>query len=193
VSITGLHILRTSLPLTSSYCRYKYDAAKHISAVIMLQWQRKYSLFSRTLPHEVSYRYMGYGGARLTSQNCGINWPIVHLRVIVMWTVVWWYRLRLTPNSSTRGFWQLPVLSGGPVSRDIRGESRRMGEGNENLVYPSPWDFKRYLTCRKILRHGTSGFTSHPKEGVLLICISLKIHRLGRVRTREFWVQWQAH
>jgi hypothetical protein len=26
---------------------------------------------------------------------------------------------------------------------------------NENLVYPSPWDFKRSLTCRKILRHGT--------------------------------------
>jgi hypothetical protein len=49
-----------------------------------------------------------------------------------------------------------------------------MGEGNENLVYPSPWDFKRFLTCRKILRHGTSGFTSHPKEGVLRIFIALK-------------------
>jgi hypothetical protein len=34
-----------------------------------------------------------------------------------------------------------------------------MDEGNENLVYPSPWDFKSSLTCRKILRHGTSGFT----------------------------------
>jgi hypothetical protein len=30
-----------------------------------------------------------------------------------------------------------------------------MGEGNENLAYVSPWDFKSYLTCRKILRHGT--------------------------------------
>jgi hypothetical protein len=26
----------------------------------------------------------------------------------------------------------------------------------------------------QILRHGTSGFTSHPKEGVLRICIALK-------------------
>jgi hypothetical protein len=48
-----------------------------------------------------------------------------------------------------------------------------MGEGNENLVYPSPWDFKTSLACRKVLRHGTSGFTSHPKEGVLLIFIAL--------------------
>jgi hypothetical protein len=48
-----------------------------------------------------------------------------------------------------------------------------MDEGNENLVFPTPWDFKRSLTCRKIL-HGTSGFTSHPKEGVLLIVIVLK-------------------
>jgi hypothetical protein len=31
-----------------------------------------------------------------------------------------------------------------------------------------------FLTCRKILRHGTSGFTSRPKEGVLGIFIALK-------------------
>jgi hypothetical protein len=31
-----------------------------------------------------------------------------------------------------------------------------------------------YFTCRKILRHRTSGFTSHPKEGVLRIFIALK-------------------
>jgi hypothetical protein len=49
-----------------------------------------------------------------------------------------------------------------------------MDEGNENLVYPSPWDFKSSLIYRKILRHGTSGFISHPKEGVLQIFIALK-------------------
>jgi hypothetical protein len=42
------------------------------------------------------------------------------------------------------------------------------------IVYPSPWDFKRSLTCCKILRHGTSGFTSHPKEDVLWIFIAPK-------------------
>jgi hypothetical protein len=33
---------------------------------------------------------------------------------------------------------------------------------------------KGSLTCRKILRHGASGFTSQPKEGVLQIFIALK-------------------
>jgi hypothetical protein len=54
------------------------------------------------------------------------------------------------------------------------GRARRMVEGNENLFCPSPWDFKRSLTCHKILRHGTSGFISHPQEGVLRIFIALK-------------------
>jgi hypothetical protein len=49
-----------------------------------------------------------------------------------------------------------------------------MGEGNKNLVYPSPWDLKRSFTCIKILQHGMSGFTSHPKENVLRIFIALK-------------------
>jgi hypothetical protein len=116
---------------------------------------------------------IGYDEVRLTSQNCGLYGPTVNPLVIAMWTMVWWYRPGLTPNLSTRGLWQPPVLSGGPVSRHISGASRRMDEGNENLVYSSPWDFKRPLTCRKILRHGTSGFTSHPKEDVLRIFIAL--------------------
>jgi hypothetical protein len=49
-----------------------------------------------------------------------------------------------------------------------------MGQLNENLVYSYPLDFKSSFTCRKILLHGTSGFTSHPKEGVLRIFIALK-------------------
>jgi hypothetical protein len=48
--------------------------------------------------------------------------------------------------------------------------------------------FPNDFTCRKILRPGASGFTSPPKEVVL----PLKIHRLGRLWTREPWIQWQA-
>jgi hypothetical protein len=99
---------------------------------------------------------------------------IVYPRLTAVWTMVWWYRLELTPNSSTRAFWQPPVLSSGPASRDISGASRRMDEANKNLVYPSPRDFRRSLTCRKMLRHVTFGFTSHPKGGVLRIFIDLK-------------------
>jgi hypothetical protein len=36
------------------------------------------------------------------------------------------------------------------------------------------WYVNGSFTCRKILRHGTSGFTSHPKEGVLRIFLALK-------------------
>jgi hypothetical protein len=49
-----------------------------------------------------------------------------------------------------------------------------MGDENENLVCPSPWDFMRSSACCKILRHGISGFISHPKEDVLRIIIALK-------------------
>jgi hypothetical protein len=49
-----------------------------------------------------------------------------------------------------------------------------MSEVNENLVYLSPWDFKSYFTCRKILRHGTSGFTSHPRARCAADFIALK-------------------
>jgi hypothetical protein len=52
--------------------------------------------------------------------------------------------------------------------------SRRMDEGNENLVYPALRDLKISWTCCKIVRHGTSGFTSHPKEGMLQVFITLK-------------------
>jgi hypothetical protein len=117
---------------------------------------------------------IGYDGVRLTSQNCGLYGPIAHPRVTAICTIVWWYRLELTPNLSTRALWQPPALSGSPVGRDIFGASWRTDEGNENLVYSSPWDFKRFLTCRKILRHVTGDFISHTKKGVLWIFITLK-------------------
>jgi hypothetical protein len=69
------------------------------------------------------------------------------------------------------------------VSRDISGAKRRMGEGNENLVYPSLWDFKRSLTCRKILlpirRTVCWGFLSPFKN---------PLRRRGSNQD-----QWQAH
>jgi hypothetical protein len=45
---------------------------------------------------------------------------------------------------------------------------------SENFVYQYTKYFKGSFTCRKTLRHETSGFTSHPKEGVLRIFISLR-------------------
>jgi hypothetical protein len=49
----------------------------------------------------------------------------------------------------------------------------RVGEWMKEMR-TSLWDFKSSLACRKILRHGTSGFTSHPRESVLRNFIALK-------------------
>jgi hypothetical protein len=57
---------------------------------------------------------------------------------------------------------------------EISRASRRNGRKSENFAYHYVKCFKWSLTCSKILRHGTSGFTSHPKEGVLWIFIALK-------------------
>jgi hypothetical protein len=69
-----------------------------------------------------------------------------------------------------------------------------MDEGNENLVYTSSWDFKISFTYRKILRQGTFRVYFPSERKVCCGFLSpLKFHRIGRVRTRNLWVQWQAH
>jgi hypothetical protein len=41
---------------------------------------------------------------------------------------------------------------------------------------------------------GPSRFNSHPRGRCAAdVLWPLKIHRIGRVRTRDLWVQWQAH
>jgi hypothetical protein len=70
-------------------------------------------------------------------------------------------------------------------------DSKAEGTGKGNDVpYEAEYLFhnsKGYLTCRKIFRHGTGGFTLPPKEGVLHIFIVLR-----RVSNREPCVQQQA-
>jgi hypothetical protein len=98
----------------------------------------------------------------------------------------WWCRLGIAPDSSTRALWQ-------SYQQRHLGQGGGMDEGVRIL----PFQYLRYLkgslTCRKVLRHGTSGFTSHLKEGVLRIFISIKNPRHGQVWTHDPCVQWQAH
>jgi hypothetical protein len=69
-----------------------------------------------------------------------------------------------------------------------------MGEGNENLVYLYPFDFKSFfLYAVKSYDMGPPALLLIRKKDVLLIFVSIKFHRLGRVRTRKLCVQWQAH
>jgi hypothetical protein len=99
----------------------------------------------------------------------------------------WWWRCRLgiTPNSSTRALWQ-------SYQQRHLGKVGGMDEGVRILYIQYLWYVNESLICHQTLRHGSSGFTSRPKEGVLRVFIDLKIHHLGRVWTRGPWVQWQA-
>jgi hypothetical protein len=79
----------------------------------------------------------------------------------------WWCRLGITPDSSTRALRQ-------PYQQRHLGQVGEMDQGVRILLIQYVRYLKGSLTCGKILQHGTSGFTSHPKEGVLQIFIALK-------------------
>jgi hypothetical protein len=80
----------------------------------------------------------------------------------------WWCQLGINPYSSTRALWQ-------SYQQRHLGQVGGMAEGLREFCLYSIWHTSRdLLTCSKILRHGTSGFTSYLKEGVLHIFISLK-------------------
>jgi hypothetical protein len=52
---------------------------------------------------------------------------------------------------------------------EISGASRRNGRRSDTFAYQYLKYLRGCLICRKILRRGTSGFTSNPKESVLRI------------------------
>jgi hypothetical protein len=70
--------------------------------------------------------------------------------------------------------WLVHYSSLAVLPAETSGASRSNGRRSENFAYQYLKYLKGSLTCRKILRHGTFGFTSHPKEGELLISIALK-------------------
>jgi hypothetical protein len=88
-----------------------------------------------------------------------------------MW--VWKAMVMMIPAGET--LTRPPELSGNPTSRDIWERVVRNGRRSENFAYQYLRYIKGFLTCCKILWHGFSGFTFHPKEVVLRIFIALKI------------------
>jgi hypothetical protein len=121
-----------------------------------------------------------YDGVKLCLRTAATNVAIVH-SLGDMWT--WRAMAMMIPAEDNRFVHQssLAVLS-----------TETSGALLENFVYQYLKYLKECFTCRKILRRGTSGFTSPAKEGVLRILSPLKIHRLGRVWTHNPLVQWQA-
>jgi hypothetical protein len=90
-------------------------------------------------------------------------WPptsllFIHLVICESGGPWWWWwscHLEKAPDSSTRALWQ--------QQRNL-GASSRNGKRSENFAYQYLRYVNGFLTCCKILRHGTSGFTFHPKE-----------------------------
>jgi hypothetical protein len=97
-----------------------------------------------------------------------------------------WCRLGITPYSSTRALWK------SYQQRHL--ERGGMDEGMRISRIQYLWYVNGSFTCRKILRHGTFPLYFPSERKVCCGFLSpLKIHRLGRVWTRDPWVQWQEH
>jgi hypothetical protein len=109
-----------------------------------------------------------YDGVRLTSQNRGHHLPIVHLQAKCEWRAV----VMMMPAGDTS--WLVYQNSLAVIPGEISGTNRRNEQRNEKFSCSVSLIRQRIFTCRKVLRHGNSGFTVHPKECVLRIFIALK-------------------
>jgi hypothetical protein len=106
---------------------------------------------------------------------------------------MWAWRAMVMMMPGKENYWLIhPQLSGSPTSRHLEA-IRRNGWRSENFAYQKLRYINGSLTCHKILQHGASGFTSHPKEGVLWIFIALKNPLPWPGLNRDPWVWWQAH
>jgi hypothetical protein len=86
----------------------------------------------------------------------------------------WAWRALVMMMPAGDNFWLVHQGSLAVLPAETSGASRRNGRRSENFAYQYLKYRKGSLTCRKILWHGTSGFTSHLKEDVLQIFITLK-------------------
>jgi hypothetical protein len=110
-----------------------------------------------------------YNGVRLCLRTAATNGPIVHppgdMRALIAMEVI---------MPAGENYWLVHQSSLAVLPADTSGRSRRNGRRSEKFDQQYLKHLKGSLTCRKILRNGTSGFTSHRKESVLPIFITLK-------------------
>jgi hypothetical protein len=144
---------------------------------------------------------------RLSTAAC--YGPFVHPRVTLRcgpWMMI------LTGSNSKLVYQSslAALLSGGPVSRDFNAAApvlvgflpadtslERVGGGGRK------WEFSVSIAMelrRDLFLHAVKSYDMGPpalfpvRRKVCCGFLSpLKIHRLGRARTRNVWVQWQAH
>jgi hypothetical protein len=183
---TGCH-LRTCFLLTSEFLSLgsltkscyphelnpclsvSYDWTGNYFQNTAVMWPASAYLFSHWPKYKVLLQWLIMMGWDYVSKQRRLTGLLFIPRVICEHVEPWWWwcQLGITPDLSTRALWQ---------SNQQR--HLRQGGGMDKGVRILPIQYLRYLkgslTCCKILRHGTSSFTSHPKEGVLWISIALK-------------------
>jgi hypothetical protein len=87
---------------------------------------------------------------------------------------VWAWRAMVAMMPTVGNSWLVHQSSLAVLPSETSETSRRNWWRSENFASQYLKYLKGSLTRCKILRHGTSGFTSHQKEGVLRIFIALK-------------------
>jgi hypothetical protein len=112
-----------------------------------------------------------YDGVRLCLRTAATNGPIVHPPGD-MWACRAMVVIIIIPAGDN--FWLVHRSLLQSCHQRHLGQVGGMDEGVRILSIQYLRWLKRSLTWRKILRRGTFGFTSHPKEGVLRIFIALK-------------------
>jgi hypothetical protein len=111
-----------------------------------------------------------YDGVGLCFRTAATNGPIFHPRGDT-WA---WRAVVIMMMPAGDDSWLVHQISLAVLPAETSGERKRNWRRNENFAYQYLKYLKGSLTCRKILRHGTSGFISYPKEGVLRIFNGLK-------------------
>jgi hypothetical protein len=106
---------------------------------------------------------------RLCLRTAATNGPIVHpLGDMRTW------RAMVVMMSAGDNSWFIHQSSLVVLPAETSGANRRNGQRSENFTYQHLKYQRGFLTCHKILWHGTSSFTSHSKVGMLQIFIALK-------------------
>jgi hypothetical protein len=118
-----------------------------------------------------------YGALGLCLETAATSGHIVH-PLADMWA--WIALVVMIPAGDNT--WLVHQISLAVLPAETSGENRRYGRRSENSAYQYLKYLKGSSTCRKIIRRGSSNFTSHPK-----VCWGflspLKIHGLCRVWT----------
>jgi hypothetical protein len=97
---------------------------------------------------------------------------------------MWTWRAMVMTMPVGDNSWLIHQSSLAVLPAETSGESRRNGRRSENFAYQYLKYLKGSLTCRKILRHGTSGFTSHRRKVCCGFLSPLKISPLAGLNPR---------